>query len=457
MPPPLDNQPVVRAIVASQLAPPFMFSGVAVVLPAMGDELSAGAVSIGLVETLFLAGHLGFLLPVGRLADASDRVSLYRLGFLGFGLSSLAIALLPSMPAILALRFVQGIASAVFSATGPAILADLVPPAQRGRAYGSAIGANYVGLTLGPICAGAIGERLGWRAVFVVGAALLLVGYVFLKVRAPSTWRRPTAPVHLPSTALIVASVLLLVAGTATLRAGAIGVACLVAGLASGAAFLALQRRLERPLVDTRALASNAVLRRTLLAQLLIYMNGFTTVFMLSIFMQVVLGHSSQTSGQVLAIGSVLMAVVAPIAGTLSDRARPRVVASVGVAFALAAAALATTLEVGAGLGLVALVLGLQGLGFALFSSPNVTMLMNSVPPSEVSMASALGAKARSLGMVAGMLVTALLIALEIGEEPVAQHPAAFVGLMGTTFAALTVATALALVVSALGGGRERS
>ena len=95
----------------------------------------------------------------------------------------------------------------------------------------------------------------------------------------------------------------------------------------------------------------------------------------------------------------------------------------------------------------VTLMLAAHGMGFALFSSPNMTIIMNSVPPNTMSMASALGAKARSLGMVAGMLVTAILISLTIGNDPVAQHPIRFIGIMGAAYLTLAVLTAAALVV----------
>jgi len=77
------NHPLLVAVVAgSQFAPTFMISGVAVALPAMGAELGAGATSLGLVETLFLASGVAFLLPAGRLGDASDPKTLYKLGLL---------------------------------------------------------------------------------------------------------------------------------------------------------------------------------------------------------------------------------------------------------------------------------------------------------------------------------------------------------------------------------------
>lgn len=107
-----DRRWLVRTIVASQFAPPFMFSGVAVALPSMGRGLGFGATSLGLVETLFLAGALALLLPIGRLADLADKRTFYKLGLLGFGLASLAIGLSSSLLPILAVRFFQGIMSA---------------------------------------------------------------------------------------------------------------------------------------------------------------------------------------------------------------------------------------------------------------------------------------------------------------------------------------------------------
>ena len=131
-----------------------MISGVAVALPALGSDLAAGATALSLVETVFLAAAVALLLPAGRLADASDKATLYKLGMVTFALSSLLVGLVSSIPAILCLRFVQGITSAAVQAAGPAIIADAVPPERRGRAYGITIGAIYAGLTLGPICAG---------------------------------------------------------------------------------------------------------------------------------------------------------------------------------------------------------------------------------------------------------------------------------------------------------------
>jgi MFS family permease len=415
----------------------------------MGADLGAGATALGLVELLFLAGSVAFLLPVGRLADASDKNTLYKAGLAAFVVTCLLIGSLSSMPAILCIRFLMGVCSAIFAATGPAILADIVPPDQRGKAYGASIGAIYAGLCLGPILGGVLIDLWGWRAVFFAGAAIIAIGLVVVQALLRSKWRKPTDSVPLFSTFLVAAAILLLVAGSATLRNGPIGYVYLASGIAVGALFVIVQRRSDRPLLDVGALMANRPLRSALLIQLLLYVNAFASIFMLSIYMQVSLGHSAKTSGQVLAIGSVLMAIVAPMAGRLADRFRPAVISTIGVTGVTASSALATTLGHDTALTFITGMLALQGLGFAFFSSPNMTIIMSSVPPSATSTASALGAKARSLGMVTGMLITGILISLSIGNDPVEQHPLEFIDTMRTTYSILVGLTILALVVSA--------
>jgi MFS family permease len=436
-------------VIASQIAPPFMFSGVAVALPKLGADLGAGATALGLVESLFLAGSAALLLPVGRLADVTDKRRLFKLGLLIFGLLSLLIGATSSVPLVLFLRLLQGACSALLGATGPALLADLVPPDRRGRAYGASIGVIYVGLTIGPICAGLIVDAWSWRGVFYTGAAVLLAMYALIEWRLPSSWRRPEpGAVHGPSAVLIGSAVLALVFGSANMDQLRLGAGLLVLGLLLMVAFVILQLRLERPLVDIRALVGHRVMRGALLVQLLLYMSAFCSTFMLSIYMQVSLGHPAKTSGVMLAISAILMAVVAPISGALSDRLRPGLIAGLGVAMVLGSSLLATRLTQAASMVEVGTVLGLQGFGFALFSSPNMKTIMNSAAPHELAMVSALGAKARALGMVLGMVVTAVLVADRIGHDPVEQHAAEFVGVVTSGFGILAASTGLALIIS---------
>jgi len=427
-----------------------MISGVAVALPALGADLAAGATALTLVETLFLATAVAFMLPAGRLGDAADKVMVFKAGMVAFAATSILAGLVDSIALLLALRVLQGAASAAVSASGPAIVADAVPPEHRGGAYGVLIGAIYAGLTLGPVCAGFLVECWGWRAVFIAGGAVVLLLLMPAHFLLRASWRRP-APraVHLPGTALLNAAMLALVGGAATLREGAAGWAAAALGVALLAVFVATQRRAEAPLVNFGLLMKNRVLAFALLVQSLLYCNAFGAVFLLAIYMQAVLGRGADVAGEVLAVGTLLMAAIAPFAGRLADRVRPGRLATFGVAVALGAGVWAAFLGAGSSLVEVALVLAIQGAGFAFFSSPNMAMAMNSVPRERSGLAAALSATARSFGMVLGMLIVGAFVSVNLGHDPVGADPARFIATMQAAFWVLAGVTALALTLSA--------
>lgn len=457
---PMNDRPktdriLVWAIVASQFGPPFMFSGVAVALPGMGQELRMSAVQLGLVETTFLASSTAFLLPAGRLADAGDRRTVFRWSLVAFGLLSLSLAFANSATAVLVLRLLQGIASALCAASGPAILVDLVPPERRGSVFGAVLGVAYAGLSAGPLAAGWIVTHFDWRAVFGFGAMLILAGYLPVHFRMPSRWRWPGRFVHVPSVLLFVGAVFAMVFGSAALPAGWIGVTGLVVGAVLLITFFWLQLRIERPLLDLRELAANAVLSRALAVQLLVYGNAYCSLFMLSVFLQVTKGETPADAGHVLAIGSLVMACIAPFAGRLADRMRPQIVAAIGVAAVAASSLLGITLNADAPTWRTAAVLAAQGVGFGLFSSPNLAVIMGSMRGDRSGTASALAAQSRGLGMFFGMVVTGALIASHFGARPVRDDPPLFVEALHGAYVVLLVTSVLAFVVAIVGRARR--
>jgi MFS family permease len=426
-----------------------MVSGVAVALPSLGHDLVAGATALSLVQTLFLAASVSFLLPAGRLGDAGDKVTVYKAGFVGFAACSIATGLVSSVPLVLALQLLQGAFAAAIQATGSAIIADAVPPERRGRAFGLMIGSVYAGLTLGPIFAGFLVDLWGWRAVFLAGGAAMLALLAPVHLMLDARWRRPASgAVHLPSAALVVCAMLVLVGGASSLREGPLAYAAAAVGLVLLGLFVRSQRGLEQPLLNVEVLGRNHVLRNALLVQGLLYTNAFAAIFLLAIHMQTVLGASANASGTVIALGSLLMAMIAPFTGRLADRVRPAVLVSIGIAIVLVSAVMAALVDARSSLYFIGAVLAVHGVGFAFFSSPNMTIVMNSVPPNRTGIAGALTAAARALGMVSGMLIVAAVISLEIGHAPVGADPSKLVKTMQISFWVIAAVTAVALALS---------
>jgi MFS family permease len=180
----------------------------------------------------------------------------------------------------------------------------------------------------------------------------------------------------------------------------------------------------------------------------LLYTNAFAAIFLLAIHMQTVLGASANASGTVIALGSLLMAMIAPFTGRLADRVRPAVLVSIGIAIVLVSAVMAALVDARSSLYFIGAVLAVHGVGFAFFSSPNMTIVMNSVPPNRTGIAGALTAAARALGMVSGMLIVAAVISLEIGHAPVGADPSKLVKTMQISFWVIAAVTAVALALS---------
>ena len=349
---------------------------------------------------------------------------------------------------VLLLRFLQGLAAALSTAAGPALLMDLVPDARRGRIFGAMMGMAYAGLALGPLAGGWISDHLGWRNVFYVGGTWILLGGIPALVQLTEKWRRPTAGMHWPSVLLIVLGMASVIAAVSADERHASPWPWAAAALALFGGFLTWQGRLKNPLLDLRELRANAVLRAALLVQALLYLNAYCSIFLLSLFLQVSRGMDARSAGLWLAVGSVVMAVVAPSAGRLADRIRPQRVAGLGVLSVVVSSVIGCQLGANSPAWHVGLVLAVQGLGFGLFSSPNLSLILGSLPRARSGFASAVAAQSRGIGMFAGMAVTSALIAAQFGARAVGEDPDGIVATVNSAYLVLLVTSALALVVT---------
>ena len=440
--------PLIALIVLSQFASAFMHAIVGVPLPTMGRELGASGLELSLLDTVFLGATAALLMPIGRLADVTDKNALFKWGLAGLAVTTFAIGLQPGMALVIACRFLQAVAASFVVATSMAIVADIAPRDQIGRLVGLAIAATYIGLASGPYFAGLATTHLGWRWVFYLAAVPPLAAWALSRFTLPSRWRAPTAPVNLANSVLLVAAIATLIAAAATLGRGPLGYILLAAAAVIGAAYLAAERRSANPLLNLAAVVANRRLSQALLVQFLVYCGTVGTTFLLSIYLQVVQGRTPEGAGEILIVGPVVMAAFAPLGGRLADRFPPHLLTALGGAFILCQTVLAAFLGAGSGVVHVLAVMVFQGLGFAFFSAPNISNIMTSVSPSERGMASALSAEMRSLGMMVSMAIVTVLISVRLGTAAISTVPDAYLSVMTLVFVAFSVLTALGVAAS---------
>lgn len=411
---------VVYVIVLTQFAIPFMYSGVALTLPAIGLDLAASGVSLALIETVYLGAGAAFLLPLGRVAETANKSTLFKTGLLIYAASTFAIGFLPSMATIIAVRFVQGIASAFMGATAMAILFESASARTRGRAIGLCMGAVYTGLAAGPCLAGLITSQLGWRWVYYLTAIPLLVSFIAVEARL-KRWHFSVPELNWRASAFVIAAVFLLIFGCALLGRGAVGYFLLALGALACVAFFQLDKRSSRPMLELTRIRENKEYGSALLGLFVIYAGGFGMIFLFSIFLQLLNGFSPLEAGLVLMLSPCVMAITAPIAGRMADQYSPRGIAALGAFCVMVSLLMATTVTIETELAYLVAILMIQGLGFGLFSAPNMSLILHSVEQEQLSMASALSAKMRSLGMVASMAIVTVFLSVYMGSGPIAE------------------------------------
>ena len=439
---------LIALIALSQFASAFMHAIVGVPLPTMARELGASGLELSLLDTVFLGAAAALLLPIGRFADVTDKNSLFKWGLAGLAIATFAIGLQPTMGLIIACRFLQAVAASFVIATSMAIVADIAPRDQIGRMVGLAIGATYMGLATGPYFAGLVTTHLGWRWVFFLAAIPPLASYALSRFTLPSRWQPPTAPVNFTNSALLAAAIATLIAASATIGRGAVGYILFAVAAVFVAVYVAAERRSANPLLRFGAIVANRRLSQALLVQFLVYCGTVGTSFLLSIYLQVIRGHTPEGAGEILIVGPIVMAVFAPLGGRLADRFPPHFITFLGGTFILCQTVLAAFLDAGSSLVLILAVMVFQGLGFAFFSAPNISNIMTSVPAADRGMASALSAEMRSLGMMVSMAIVTVLISVRLGTAAISSVPERFLSVMTLVFIAFSVLTALGVLAS---------
>jgi EmrB/QacA subfamily drug resistance transporter len=410
------------ALVAATLAAlltAFSGSSVNIALPSIGRDFSMDAILLSWVPTSFLLAAAMFLVPIGRLADIHGRKKVFMLGTAVFTAASLLAGLAPSATVLIVARALQGIGGAMISGTGVAILTSVFPPQERGRVLGINVAAVYLGLSLGPPLGGILTERLGWRSVFLTPIPLGLVIIVFVLWLLDGEWADARGePFDLAGSAIYALALVALMYGFSLLP-GWTGVGLIALGLAGFIAFGAWELKIVSPVLNLKLFAGNRPFTFSNLAALIHYSAVYAVTFLLSLYLQYIKALTPEQAGLVLIFQPVVQAVFSPAAGRLSDRVEPRILASAGMMLTTTGLCLLAFLGADTPMWAIIACLILLGLGYALFSSPNMNAIMGSVERKSYGVAAGMLATMRLIGQMLSMGIATLLFALYLGHAEI--------------------------------------
>jgi len=384
------------------------------ILPVLRHDLNTSVAAVEWVTVVYLLVVSAILLGVGRAGDLFGHKRLYVAGFALFVAGSMLCGLAPSVHALVVLRGLQALGAAMLFANAPAILTKAFPPTQRGRALGAQGTFTYLGLTVGPSLGGFLAHALGWRWVFYINVPVGIFG-IMLALRVIEDDHPHARPERFDWSGaglFTVGLVALLIAlnrghdwGWVTSET----IGLIVFAFVVLAVFVTFERRIRAPMLDLH-LFDSRVFSAATGAALFNYICIYGVVFVIPFLLIQGRGLNAQQAGIIMTAQPIVMAIVAPLSGTLSDRIGSRPLATSGLAILSIGLLLLAHFSPGTSSGAIAASLAVAGLGVGLFVSPNNSALMGAAPLNRQGIAAGVLATSRNVGMVLGVGVSGAIL-----------------------------------------------
>ena len=385
-----------------------------VALPAIQKDLHSSISGLEWTVNAYTLSFAVLLVTGGRLGDIFGRRRMFLFGVIVFGLSSAFIGLSQSEAWLVAGRAAQGIGAAFMMPATLSIITNAFPPHERGKAIGTWAGVSAMALAIGPVVGGFLVENVSWQSIFFLNVPVAAVAVVVtIAATRESRDENSTHHVDFPGVTAITiglaALVLALVEGNSWGWGSASIVGLLAVSAVSLIAFAIVERRVVEPMVDFGFFRSRSFLGANLVA-FIVSFAMLAMFFFLALYMQNIKDYSPLQAGVRFLPSTVVIILVAPIAGRLSDRIGPRPLMTAGLLIVAASLFWQGHLQVETSYGFLVGAFMLMGLGMGLVMSPMSTAGMNAVEPSKAGVASGILTMSRMVGGTFGVAAMGALI-----------------------------------------------
>ena len=433
----------------------FLSSGIVIGVPSIAGEFGMNNIVQNWVITISLLVVAVFTLPAGQISGKFGVKKSLVAGVIVFLIGSIGGCLSFSSASFLFFRLVQGIGGAFSNVASMAMVVQAINPKNRGRALGFTVTGVYLAGSLSPVICGFLVYNLGWRSMFYFTIPFFLVCIALMIWKIPGDWKTyENDKIDAIGYIIYGLGILLFIYGFTSLMT-AMGRICIAAGAVLLIAFAYYETRVSTPAFNMR-LFRNMKFTSSNIAALCSYLAIASLTTILNYHFQYVRGWNAQMAGFILIVTPIIMAVMAPTSGKLSDRMHPQKLAALGMTIATAALVILIFLDANTPLWLIIIAMALQGLGMGMFTSPNTNAIMSSVPPTETPNASAAQSAMRTIGQTMSLGLLTLVFAWIMGSLKLSSQYAGMVVQASQIVCIICTVICIVAIFASLAGIRSK-
>ena len=384
-----------------------------VALPKMAIALGVTTSTIQLVVTSYLIIIAGTVLIFGRLGDILGKTKMFKFGLGLFTLGSLLCGITGSFPVLIIARVIQAIGAAGTMANSQGIITEVFPTNERGKALGLTGTAVALGSLVGPGLGGLIVGGSRWEFIFLINVPIGLLSLFFSLKLLPIGHTSARGRLDGIGAILFMFFVIPLFVTLSQGLSRGFTDPYILFGFAVSAisfiTFILVERKREDPLLQLK-IFENKLFSLSIFCGYITFVAIFCSNIIQPFYLQNVMAFSPQQTGLILMIYPLILTVVAPISGSLSDKIGSEILTFIGlVLVSLGLLFMSSLSEHSTVLSLV-LFSATMSVGMGLFQSPNNSLIMSTVARDKLGIAGSINALIRNLGMVSGIALATTLL-----------------------------------------------
>ncbi|WEG73685.1 MFS transporter [Vagococcus intermedius] len=384
-----------------------------VALPTISADLGVKMNQAEWVVSIYLMTVCACLLLFGKIGDSKGKVAVFKWGTVVFVIGSALCGIPGSLSLLLVARAVQAVGASMTMATGSGIITEVFPLSERGKALGLMGSFVSLGSITGPGVGGLILHSLHWSYIFwiniPVGIVTIIIGQKYLPKESIRSDKK------IDKLGFIMFAIFIMTFFGGVFVGQEIGFQqrlvwlLMSVSLVSLITFYRVEKSVENPLINFK-IFHNKMFTMSLLTASLIFVSNFFANVIVPFYLQNLRGFSPSKAGMIMMVFPLVMVVVAPLSGMLSDKVGPMILCLVGLSVLTLSQFFYTQIGQDTPLILFVFIPALMGLGNALFQAPNNTIVMSSVTIDELGIAGSLNSLARNFGMVVGISLSTTVL-----------------------------------------------